>query len=425
MRAQEISETSAGTFEKAFVVFGLLLSTGAFMNLAVSSSGGNIDDAAGTPALQVLWAVVDITIFVLLMRRRKEFWNALRNEPWLIALIVLAFCSVVWSDSPALTIRRSVAFMSTILFGTYLGLRYPVSQQLRLIAGACAITIVFSYFFGFLGLGNAVDQQAAVGWIGVFVQKNTLGRMMVLSAIVFLLLRKTNQVNRTLANFGVIFSLVLIALSRSTTAAVVLTLLLLCFPIMSLIQRNKARAVQLVVALGILAVLILFWIGKHLEVVSQVTGKDVTLTGRLEIWIFSVVFALHKPWLGYGYNAFWINTQESAVRVWKLMHWQVPHAHNGLLEIWLELGLVGVAVFMLGFFTYVNKAFQSLRAARTLSTDWALIFLVFFFLSNLTESAFMSRHSIFVILYVSIAITLTRHSQRSSLGTSKPAAVEA
>jgi hypothetical protein len=50
---------------------------------------------------------------------------------------------------------------------------------------------------------------------------------------------------------------------------------------------------------------------------------------------------------------------------------------------------------------------------------------VFFFLSNLTESAFMSRHSIFVILYVSIAITLTRHSQRSSLGTSKPAAVEA
>ena len=96
------------------------------------------------------------------------------------------------------------------------------------------------------------------------------------------------------------------------------------------------------------------------------------------------------------------------------MHWEVPHSHNGLLEIWLELGLVGVGVFLLGFLKYLNKAIHLLRGARKLSAEWAVLFLVFFFISNLTESAFIARHTIFVILYVSVAVTLSKQGQIAS-----------
>ncbi len=399
------------TAEKMFVVFALLLSTGAFMNLMITP-GENVDDAAGMVVMQVLWALIDVATVILLFRHCKGFAKVLLKEPLLIALVGLALTSVFWSDAPELTVRRSVALLGTVLIGAYLALRFPLRQQLRLIGTMCWIVIVLSIIFNLLGLGAAVDQE--VGWIGVFVQKNQLGATMVLSALVFLCLLKTELEKSFFTAVGLTLSTVLIWLSHSMTAAIVFVLCLLIIPLSSILRRGIGWAVTTILVTGALGTSAVLWVMANLDMATQAVGKDVTLTGRLQLWVMSIAMALRKPWFGYGYNAFWLGPGSPSAHIWKVLHWQVPHAHNGFLEIWLELGLAGVTVFLWGYLVYLVKALRWLRISPELFASWPFIFLAFLFLTNLTQSSFISRNTISLILYVAVALTA---SGRSPMGT--------
>jgi exopolysaccharide production protein ExoQ len=402
---------SPSTAEKMFVVFALLLSTGAFMNLMVTP-GENVDDASGMVVMQVLWVLIDVATVFLLIRHCKGFAKVLLKEPLLIALVGLALTSVLWSEAPGLTVRRSVALLGTVLIGTYLALRFPLRQQLRLIGTMCWIVIVLSFIFQILGLGAAVDRE--VGWIGVFVQKNQLGVIMVLSALVFLCLLRTELEKSFLTAVGLTLSTALIWLSHSMTAAIVFVLCLLIIPLSSILRRGIGWAVTTILVTGALGTSAVLWVMANLDLATQAVGKDVTLTGRLQLWVMSVVMALRRPWFGYGYNAFWLGPGSPSAQIWKVLHWQVPHAHNGFLEIWLELGLAGVTLFVCGYLVYLAKALRWLRISPELFASWPFIFLAFLFLTNLTQSSFISRNTISLILYVAVALTA---SGRSPMGT--------
>jgi exopolysaccharide production protein ExoQ len=77
-------------------------------------------------------------------------------------------------------------------------------------------------------------------------------------------------------------------------------------------------------------------------------GKDVTLTGRTDIWRMLVPYMADRPWLGYGYGVFWSHFREA---LWEAVQWHVPHPHNGYIQLVLDCGVVGLAVFIvcLGF----------------------------------------------------------------------------
>lgn len=397
---------SVGRAERTFVVFLLLFSSRAFTSLWTVP--GQPQEAAGMPVMQVLWTLVYLVILYLFFRHCGQPLRKFFSVWPLIALCVFAMTSMVWSEAPALTFRRSVALMLTVLFGVYFASRFSLKEQLRLLAWTCAICIVFSFIFGVLGLGNSVDAwQGVPGWYGIFEQKNALGRMMVLSSLVFLFWRRTEPEHRRLANIGLLGSVVLIGLSRSMTSVVVFALLMILLPYLRWTVRKGTRwmvtGVLLLVAAGASSLL---YVATHLEQVTGLLGKSVTLTGRIQIWILSTVMALRRPWLGYGYNAFWLPSEWFTVSIWHVMGWDVPHAHDGLLELWLEIGLVGVGLFLVVFIYYVLKAIQFLHQSRdAVAAAWPLVILLFQLLSNITEADLLSRNSIFFSLFVAAAFT--------------------
>ena len=129
------------------------------------------------------------------------------------------------------------------------------------------------------------------------------------------------------------------------------------------------------------------------------------------MWIFSALFALQRPWWGYGYSAFWRGADGPSVGVWQLLSWPAPHAHNGLLNLWLDLGLIGVLLFLAGFSLSIKRAIRHLRTQQNLCIAlWPCMFLGFFFLSNLTESSMVDPNTIFWIVYVSVFSMLSKNS---------------
>ena len=391
--------------EKFFVAVALLLSTGAFMNLGIKP--GDVPSHVPSAVSLSITGLIYLITLILLNRHCKGFIRILLREWPLVALAGLAMASALWSQVPGASLRHGVALLLTFLFGLYLSLRYNLREQLRLLAWVCGICVIFSFIFGLLGLGTSVDAADGVpGWYGVFGQKNSLGQTMALSALIFLFWRRSEPKHRRLASAGFLASVLLIALSQSMTAILVVVLLLMLTPYVLWASRKTTQwIVAGFASLAVAGAGLLVFVATHLPEVTGSLGKSVTLTGRIQIWILSIFMALRRPWLGYGYTAFWLPDERYVQRIWQLLGWAVPHAHNGFIELWLELGLCGLGIFVAGLAIYVWRSLRFLVRQRVPEAAWPLVFLAFIFLSNITQVNLLYSNSIFVVLYAAAAVS--------------------
>ena len=83
-------------------------------------------------------------------------------------------------------------------------------------------------------------------------------------------------------------------------------------------------------------------------------GRDTTLTGRTDLWAELVGMA-QNPLIGTGYDSFWLGDRME--KIWGQFMWKPTQSHNGYLEIFLELGLIGL--FLLS--CIIISAFKSIR----------------------------------------------------------------
>lgn len=390
----------ASKTEKVFVVLALLLSTGAFMNLVIVNGIG--ESGMG---IRVLWYVAYIGMITLFFRRCSRRGRKLLFVGPLAAVIVFAIASTLWSQDPMLSLRRSLVLVFVLLFGVYFASRFNLKDQLRLLAWVCGICIVFSFIFGLFGLGTAVDARMGVeGWYGIFIQKNILGRTMVVSALTFFFWGRAEPEHKWLARTGLLGSLVLIVLSQSMTSILVLALLIPVLPYLRwTLHKSQGRMVAGIIVLSAFGSAAILYAVTHLPQVTELIGRGPTLTGRIQVWILSCVMALRRPWLGYGYSAFWLQNQLATLRIWGALGLRMPSAHNGYIELWLELGVIGASLFLLGFVYYALRAMRLVRQDSRLVAAWPLAFLLFLLLMDLSEPIFLGGDSIFFILYAAAA----------------------
>jgi exopolysaccharide production protein ExoQ len=407
----------SGIIEKAFVVLVLILALGAFTNLTIT---GPIETQnMGMVWMQVLWSFLYVITLVLYLHGCSKPLRRLFTVSPLLAVVAFAFLSVFWSQDPALSLRRSTALALSLIFGVYFASRFSQTVQLRLLAWALGFCIVASLFFEVLGLNPS---QGFPGWYGVFDIKNELGQAMVLSAMVFGFWKKVEPKYGAVATTGVVASVILLALSLAMTEVVVFAVLIVLVPYLRWALRMNMRGLVWGVSFLLVAgALSIFYAATHLEEVTGLLGKDPAMTGRLPLWIVAGVMALQRPWFGYGFNAFWLPDQTYTPRIWHLLTWMPPQAHNGVLELWLELGLVGTVLFLAVFTFYLAKAAKFLRHHSEPTAAWPIAFFIFLFLSNLTTAFFLQGNNIYFILYVGFATTLyTKGSKELTAASGGP-----
>ena len=84
----------------------------------------------------------------------------------------------------------------------------------------------------------------------------------------------------------------------------------------------------------------------------------------------------------------------------------VIYAHNGFLDIWLSIGLVGLSIFIVSFLSTVVISLALLRKTNTPEEFWPLLFLTYILLSNLTEGTISSFNTSFWAIYAAISYSL-------------------
>ncbi|OGF53199.1 MAG: hypothetical protein A2Z21_05555 [Candidatus Fraserbacteria bacterium RBG_16_55_9] len=390
--------------ENVFVVLALFLFSEAL--LPVLRSGVTWDPVQGDPALQAIWyGIYGVTLFLIALRG-QQFIRAMLRDKLLLILMLIALISVFWSLAPEVTLRRSAALVATTLFAVYFAMRYTLKEQMRLLAWALFIAAALSLFFALALPAYGVMGQVHEGaWRGIFFHKNSLGRMMTLGAILFLFLALGTHRYRWITWGGFALSTVLLLFSASRSALVVLLTLLVLLPFFLRLRRHYTLTLLLlllgVLVGGAMGTWVLMDSG---DVLSEQQWAD-TLIGRTALW--NAVFEKigQHLWLGYGYHAFWLGWDGESASIWRQFSWEPPHAHNGFLDLWLNLGVLGLVAFALGFLALCLRAVRWVRLTSTAEGLWPLSYLTFLLLFNLPQSIILEPNDIFWVLYVAIALS--------------------
>jgi exopolysaccharide production protein ExoQ len=385
--------------EKLFVVLVLLYFSNGLTPFTQINDPHELDVTANGAILFVVQAIIYLIAFIFMFPYRRYVIVLCRKEKMLFLLMAAAVLSTVWSEIPGLTLRRSVILCATTVFGLYLATRYTLTQQLRLYAWTFSIGILLSFFFVcFYPQYGVMSGELAGAWKGAYTHKNDLGKAMSLGAVVFLFTGWTAERYRLVCWVGATLALTLIWESQSVTAiGICMTLVTIVLCLRFLHWKKLVAVVTLTMSVSVLAVMLL---PQDLNILSSI-NKDITLTGRTELWTSLINKIARRPLLGYGYNGFWVGVDEGeSGQVVHEVGWNVQSAHNGFLDLCLSLGLMGLLIFGLQFGAAMWRAFRIERSSWSAEGLWPATFLVFFLLYNLDESGLVEHNNAYWIIYV-------------------------
>jgi O-antigen ligase len=313
----------------------------------------------------------------------------------------------MWSFEPATTLKDSITLIGSALFGLYLASRYTIKQQLQLLAWVFGIAIILSFIFAIalpkFGIMGGVHQGK---WRGVFLHKNVLGARMVISALIFFLLGNEAKKYRSTIWCGFCLSVLLMLLSASSSSLLNLLILIFAFFVFLIWRWPYPLMIPALIAIVTGGECLYLLFINSGDAIFNSIGKDATLTGRTELWPLVMEMIWKHPWLGYGFSGFWQGLDGESAYIWRAAGWTPTHPHNGFLALWLDLGLLGLSVFFLGFWRNLVQAVVWLRLSKTMSSIWPILYLLYVVISNLTESGLIEANRLNFVLYTAISFSL-------------------
>jgi len=264
--------------------------------------------------------------------------------------------------------------------------------------------------------GLETDAAELIGWRGLFGHKNGLGIFLVLGLMAILAFER----RRGLRTLGAILAIACVISSRSATAASGLLVALMTWMWLGALGRstnNRDRALFTLVSVAAIIVAVFIALGL-MPAFLDLYGKDITFSGRTVIWAESMKVVSEHPILGLGYGGVWYDLQAPITAgLHRQIGFQAAHAHNGAIEVLLEMGLVGLVLFVVFFASILRKAFVLLETPARMTARWALACCAAIAFMSISEVLFQSSMLGFMAL---IWVVLARSEQEMRADATLP-----
>jgi exopolysaccharide production protein ExoQ len=360
------------------------------------------DNESGSELDRLVLMSLGFAGIVVLACRRFYWLGPLRRHKWFLTLLVYMLVSTLWSDITFIAFKRWIREVIVLIMAlVIMSEAHPRQALERVLRRSAYVLIPFSLMLikYYPALGVAYGRWSGTGmWIGVTVQKNSLGRLCLVGAFFLLwaLYRRWRDRPKTAGRYQACadFSVLLIALfllegaphAYSATSVGAFAVGISTFLGLLSLRKLKLRVSQPV--LLALVVLLIgtgtatpFLGGSNIATFTSSLGRDDTLTGRTDVWAALVPVVKQQPLLGSGFGSFWTTERRN--------FYNIPHGHNGYLDVLLELGAVGLALNTAWLLSCTRK----LHAALAEDYDRAslgICFLLMALICNFTESVLTS-----------------------------------
>lgn len=368
--------------------------------------GHSVEEGNPLDAL-VYFTLIAAGIYVL-SKRQVHLFEVIRNNQWLAIFFLYCFLAIFWSDFPFIAFKRWIKILGhPIMVLILLTELDPHEAVITLLKRSAYVLIPMSILLikYYPELGRAFDPwTGGASNCGINTSKNELGWMcMILGFFFFWYLLQILKTEKSKARRN---ELLLIAgficmiwwlMSKARSATSLMSLLVGILIVALLGQRfvNK-RLIGLYVILAIIGLVVAqftFGIFGHLV---DITGHNTTMAGRAELWR-ELLAVDNNPIFGVGFESFWLG--DRLKHLWAAHWWQPNEAHNGYLETYLNLGLVGLFLLIGLIIGIYRKACVELLR----NFQWGrfrLGFLVTVVVANWTEVSFRGLSPIWLVFYI-------------------------
>jgi exopolysaccharide production protein ExoQ len=343
-------------------------------------------------------------------------WSELRSVisfakqfKMLTFLALLAGISAVWSEDPVRSALFGLFYLLGTLFAYYLVIRFDPEEIIGLVMRAGVVVLSLSYvlvvLFPKFGIMH-VDPRVDGAWQGIFIDRASAAKCLVFLLSPALTLRGKIDGRRLV--YILAMSLMVFE-TRAVTAIVALVVYIPFVVLLRLSRRLDGRLLLLAFLTCFAGAFLLLGVAvEHGADALYLVGRDPTLSGRTEVWNAVMGSILKRPMLGYGYYAFWQTPSGELTNLLHMVHWSFGYAHNGILEIALQLGVLGVAVFGATLLRAVRDCWFCFRNDTTGRYDWFVGLIMLTILYNIDEATVMLPNELLSILYVVACCSLAQ-----------------
>jgi O-antigen ligase len=376
--------------------------------------GSTDQAAAGRPvAIYLIFLSIYAVTLIILFSDLRFVRNILLHWPLILLLLLFPFVSTLWSVRPGDTWQRSIAGFGSSCFGLYLFWRFGLTIAIRILAVAMTCAALGSLFvcLFFPHIGLMVDETWVGAWRGLFYHKNSLGAAIALATIFLAYLALTDTpIFRLLALCGLSICGLILVGSRSMTAVFTTMFCLALIVWARAVQRSPNMLVMLtlVSTLGIGVLLFILLSFASIDDGFALLGKKAGMSGRFPLWEQVFIFILRKPWLGYGYEAFWNDASTETQVIASVIRYSPFYSHNGGLETLLNGGIVLFIVISIFIVLFLRRSWIHARLQRSsFISGMPLVYVGFLILSNVSESHILMRNDLIWSIAVGLSMRLS------------------
>jgi exopolysaccharide production protein ExoQ len=337
------------------------------------SGGALASTLYGSPMDAAIFEVLIFAGVIVLLQRRNRTIALLRASGPVLAYFLYCMISTAWSPIHGPAFKRWIKDVGDLVMVLLIVTdAQPIAALRRLYSRLGFILFPVSIvLIRYTDLGRGYDPDGSPMNTGVTTNKNSLGLIVFLVSLgalwhvrSLLLDKKAPNRSRRLVAQGtlLVFGIVLLQMAHSATS-------IACFLLGGgLMLATSLRAIRTrpgrvhALCLGIIlagALTLLFGGG---SMVTSALGRKSNLSGRTDIWKASLA-AADSPVFGTGFESFW-NVNVEKVAAGLRGYWEIHNlvsAHNGYIEVYLDLGWVGlclIALILISGYRRAAKAFK-------------------------------------------------------------------
>lgn len=394
------------------------------LNTQIGYSGVGLTaiNASGSSLLRFQAYVLSLFCGLLAIPAIPAILRGLRENLLLSLLVCYAFCSVCWSQNPRMTIAASGFLAVNVALAFYLLWRFDSNDVMKLImlvgttaAVGSLLLILFLPQYGTQLRGS----YANGAWQGIFGHKNACAAALTYLLTPAFFVRLSGRFSWVFRTSYVLILIGIIAMARSVGGLVscfcTIGFILLLLQLKNASGKDLASFIFIIVTVVTSLALLAFL---NLESLLALFGKELTLTGRTALWHHLFQSIVKRPFTGFGYMAFWQGLHGESGNIWRLMKWPgIMYAENGIIELCLDLGFIGVVMFVAVFARAIRDAVYCMKRNATPATMWYLSILCYAIVTNIAGGKVLYPSYLECILEYIAFIGLRQERQKAEART--------
>tara|TARA_R110001583_G_scaffold126190_3_gene277777 strand:- start:9338 stop:10573 length:1236 start_codon:yes stop_codon:yes gene_type:complete len=346
---------------------------------------------------------------IVLVSNLNESIHILLKNKALLFIPILAIFSSLWADYPLLALRGGIQLFLTTMFSIIIIFRIERRTLLYCLGFSLFTAMLASLLTNRFALNGMTGEYSL---IGIFESKNYLATHTAfavgISLAIFFYIDNPTKTSRLLGFLLLITSSLILIKAKSLGAiASVLVSIILMYVIINyqkiLISISLRVLINFLVGFFCVCIVstIIYSLTHHIfDELMYSLDKDPTLTGRTYIWDRGIELIANNPILGAGYQSVFVINSSVAEDIWEFA--SVPSGsgfnfHNIFINIWVELGILGLILYLVGVLFMVKRIFKSYFISDPSKVISLYIFL-FLFIQSFLEAILFRQFTLIQFL---------------------------